>query len=139
MSEFERRQGRAAAAAAPHHRHRRRHHDDAQEQDSGDDDDDGEQEQSTHVAAAALGGGQGGQEQEGQQLLAVDLGHDGEMVLAARGGAPGLGNMIMAGSRRHRSMVSVVLMSCFYLCRGCSSVSYSTTGVQSKSAVCEST
>jgi hypothetical protein len=38
-------------------------------------------------------------------MLVADMSTDGITVLLAKGGKPGLGNQIMAGSRRHKSMV----------------------------------
>jgi GTPase involved in cell partitioning and DNA repair len=40
-------------------------------------------------------------------MLVADMSTDGITILLAKGGKPGLGNQIMAGSRRHKSMVCI--------------------------------
>jgi hypothetical protein len=42
-------------------------------------------------------------------MLVADMSTDGITVLLAKGGKPGLGNQIMAGSRRHKSMVCCMI------------------------------
>lgn len=45
-----------------------------------------------------------GSGEEERELLKVDLSKHGDKVMVAEGGRPGLGNQIMAGSRRRKSM-----------------------------------